>query len=84
MFMFDRKLWAQNKERFTKSYKNICPQIRQIGYAEMTDHQFLKEDRSVQQTTFATGHRVTVNFGSAVYLLPDGTRVEPLSYTFQQ
>ena len=84
MFMFDRKLWAQNKERFLKSYQNTCSQIRKFGYAEMTDHRFLTADRSVQQTTFATGHRVTVNFGSTTHLLPDGARVEPLSYTLQQ
>lgn len=49
----------------------------------MTDHRFLTADRSVQQTTFATGHRVTVNFGTSAHLLRDGTRVEPLSFTLQ-
>jgi hypothetical protein len=84
MFMFDKKLWTQNKERFVMSYKNICPTVRQVGYAEMTDHRFLTRDRSVQQTSFATGHRVTVNFGSTAHLLPDGTRVAPLGFAVQQ
>ena len=38
----------------------------------MTDHRILTADRSVQQTAFANGVRVTVNFGAADYAMPDG------------
>jgi len=80
MFMFDRGLWEQNKERFARSYKNICDVTRAVGYAEMTGHSFLTPDRDVQQTTFANGVTVTVNFGDKPYRLPDGKEIESMSY----
>jgi hypothetical protein len=46
----------------------------------MTDHKFLTPDRDVQQTTFANGVTVTVNFGDKTYRLPDGKEVESMSY----
>jgi hypothetical protein len=67
MFMFDRKSWEANKARFVQSYTNTCPLARAVGYQEMTDHRFLTPDRAVQQTRFANGVTVTVNFGDAVY-----------------
>jgi hypothetical protein len=80
MFMFDSRLWEQNKERFAQSYKNICNVTRAVGYAEMTDHRFLTSDRDVQQTTFANGITVTVNFGEKPFRLPDGKEIEPMGY----
>jgi hypothetical protein len=80
MFMFDRALWQENKARFVQSYRNICPLVRRVGYSEMTDHRFLTPDRSVQQTTFANGATVTVNFGSAAFHFPDGTLLEPMGF----
>jgi len=75
MFMFNRKLWAENRDRFVQSYKAACPVARAVGYAEMTDHRFLTPDRSVQQTVFAGGVTVTVNFGDKPFRLPDGKEV---------
>jgi hypothetical protein len=49
----------------------------------MTDHRFLTPDRNVQQTTFANGATVTVNFGSTAFQLPDGTRLEPMGFRVQ-
>ncbi len=84
MFMFDRKLWQEQKDRFVQSYRNICPIVRRVGYQEMTDHRFLTADRSVQQSRFANGVTVTVNFGDTPWRGPDGHtlpargfRVEP-------
>ena len=81
MFMFDRKLWSQDKARFVQSYKNTCPFVRKVGYSEMTDHRFLRADRSVQQTTFANGQVVTVNFGDSDFSLPDGHVIRPMSFS---
>jgi len=72
MFMFDRALWNQNKARFVQSYQQIEPIVRAVGYSEMTDHRLLTTDRSVQQTVFADGTTVTVNFGSQPWSFPDG------------
>ena len=80
MFMFNRGIWEKNKSRFVRSYKDVCTVARAAGYAEMTDHRFLTPDRDVQQTKFANGVMVTVNFGDKVYVLPDGKRVEPMGY----
>jgi len=80
MFMFDRKLWAEKRDRFAQSYRNTCPYVRAVAYAEMTDHGFLAPDRSVQQTAFAKGVTVTVNFGPAAFKLPDGAEVKPMAF----
>jgi hypothetical protein len=80
MFMFDRKLWTRDQARFVQSYKNTCPYVRQAADAEMTDHRFLTRDRSVQQTAFANGQIVTVNFGPAPWRLPDGRQLEPMGF----
>ena len=80
MFMFDRTLWAKNKDRFATSYRNSCEVARAVGYAEMTDHRFLTADRSLQQTVFANGVAITVNFGDKVHRLPDGTDIKPMDY----
>ncbi len=80
MFMFDRNSWTRDKARFAQSYRNTCPYARQAGYAEMLDHRFLKPDRSVQQTVFANGQVVTVNFGPAPWPMPDGSNLQPMGF----
>jgi len=79
MFMFNHEFWEKNKERFARSYKNVCSVARAVGCAEMTDHRFLTPDRDVQQTTFANGITVTVNFGEKSYRLADGKEITPMS-----
>jgi hypothetical protein len=79
MFMFNRDLWQKNRDRFVQSYKATCPVARAAGYAEMTDHKFLSADRAVQQTAFANGVRVTVNFGDKPFRLPDGVEIPAMS-----
>jgi hypothetical protein len=80
MFMFTRQGWNENKNRFARSYNNVCKVARAVGYAEMTDHRFLTPDRNVQQTRFANGTTVTVNFSSEPYNLPNGEKLEPMGY----
>ncbi|SDU15621.1 Carbohydrate binding domain-containing protein [Verrucomicrobium sp. GAS474] len=84
MFMFDRAGWDKNKERFAQSYRNVAPAVRAVGYSEMTNHRFLTLDRNVQQTTFANGTVVTVNFGSQPYRTPGGTLLAPLGFRVDQ
>jgi hypothetical protein len=78
MFMFNRARWQADRDRFVRSWRTTGPVARAVGYAEMTDHRFLTADRSVQQTAFAGGVTVTVNFGAAAHRLPDGTEVPPM------
>jgi hypothetical protein len=78
MFMFGRSLWEANKPRFVRSYENTCPHVRHTGYQEMVDHKFLTKDRNVQQTRFANGITITVNFGSDDYHASGGSIIKPL------
>jgi hypothetical protein len=80
MFMFNRQVWGQYKDRFVQSYKTVCPIVREVGYAEMVEHRFLTPDRDVQQTSFANGVTITVNFGNKPYQLPDGHTVDSMRY----
>jgi len=80
MFMFDRSLWESSKSRFVHSYRNTSLHVRQVGYQEMTDHIFLTKDRSVQQTHFANGVSVTVNFGTDDYQSSDGRKIKPTQF----
>jgi hypothetical protein len=77
MFMFDINLWRAQKERFVQSYRNTCPYVRAAGYSEMMDHRFLTPDRNVQQTVFANGVTITVNFGETPYTLASGETLKP-------
>ncbi len=78
MFMFTRKSWEANRDRFVQSYKTAAAVARATGYAEMLSHEWLTSDHAVQRTRFANGVVVTVNFGGMPYLLPDGTNLPPL------
>ncbi len=80
MFMFNGKIWRQNRDRFVESYKTTAPVARATGYVEMLSHRWLTPDHAVQQTRFANGVAVTVNFGEKPHTLADGTTLEPLAH----
>jgi len=80
MFMFNRKIWAENRDRFAKSYKTAAPVARAAGYAEMLSHRWLTDDHAVQETRFAGGVVVVVNFGDKPYKPADGTEIPPLGF----
>lgn len=80
MFMFDRKFWDANKARFAQSYQNTCPIVRDVATSEMTDHRFLTPNRDVQETTYANGIAVTVNFGATPHRLASGETVAAMGY----
>ena len=66
---------GKRTRRFVQSYRATSPIARATAESEMTDHRFLTSDRFVQQTAFANGVRVTVNFGDTVYRMEDGTEL---------
>ena len=84
MYIFDHRLWSEQKDRFVRSYRTTCPVARQTGYSEMTDHRALTADRRVQRSTFADGTVVTVNFGDAPYRLEDGRTLAPQTHDVTQ
>ncbi len=79
MYMFDDAFWRRNRDRFLDSYRTAGPVARATGYVEMVSHRWLTPDHAVQQTRFANGVVVTVNFGDRDYQLPDGKILGPLT-----
>ncbi len=79
MFIFDHRHWRENKALFQKSYALTAPIARRTGYSEMLDHRALTKDRSVQQSVFADGTCVTVNFGERPFRMANGGELAPLS-----
>ena len=80
MYIFNNRQWKEDKEKFVRSYRITSPVARATGYSEMLDHRILSPDRTVQQSRFADGTVVTVNFGDAPYSLPDGTTLAARSH----
>ncbi len=78
MLLFNRQLWSKNRDRFVKSYQTATPVARATGYAEMLSHRWLTEDHTVQETRFANGVTVTVNFGDRPHRLADDATLPPL------
>jgi hypothetical protein len=77
MFMFNRKEWESDRARFVRSYETATPVAHRTMFHEMTDHRWLAPDGSVQQSSFADGTVVTVNFGATAFRLPDGRDLAP-------
>jgi len=53
--------WDQ--EELFQSLDHVDKWHEKIGTAEMTDHQFLDENYTVEQTAFSTGDKIICNFG---------------------
>jgi hypothetical protein len=79
MFMFNRAIWRANRDRFVESYRAATPVAHATAYSEMVSHRWLTADHSVQETEFANGVIVTVNFGDSSFAMPDGSVLEGLS-----
>ena len=73
MYVFNSRQWTEDKEKFVRSYRLTSPIARATGYSEMLDHRILSPDRAVQESRFADGTVVTVNFGDAPFTLADGS-----------
>ena len=84
MYLFRAEDWPKWKERIVESYRAVVPVARGVGYAEMTDHRWLTADRTVQQTRFANGWVVTVNFGSQPFRLRPGRVVQPEGFLVER
>jgi len=80
MFMFNRRIWEDNRDRFVESYQTATPVARATGYHEMLSHRWLTADHAVQETRFANGVVVTVNFGDKPFALANGSVLAPLSH----
>lgn len=81
MFMFINDsvtFWKTYKERYLQSYRNIVEGVlSKTAGQEMIRHDFLTEDKSVQQTTFSNGVQITVNFGTNLFTTTSGESIAP-------
>lgn len=83
MFMFNGKIWQENRERFARSYKTIAPVARATGYREMLSHEWLTEDHTIQQSRFGGGVVVTVNLGDKPFAMSGGESLAPGEHRVQ-
>lgn len=78
-----RRLWDRHKAAMLASYRTISTVRKRIGFAEMMNHGWLTEDRSVQFTDWNTGDRVIVNFGDRPFTRPSKNPVAPRSFVLE-
>lgn len=62
MYIFNYTQWTRRKAEFVESWKRVGGIARDSGFSEMTSHRALTPDREVQETRFANGLVVTVDF----------------------
>ncbi len=72
--------WERVKERYLRTYRQVCGWHAKIGFDELQQHRFLSADRLVQQSRFSSGWTVVVNFGDRVWEDPRGFEVKPGSF----
>ena len=63
LWNLDRERWEEYKNTFIESYQNVCPWLQQIAYDELVSHRFVSPDHKVQESVFASGKMIVVNFG---------------------
>jgi hypothetical protein len=84
MWHIDRRLWESHKEDYIASYRAIASVRAKIGFAGMTDHGWLTNDRSVQYSDWDTGDRVIVNFGKEPFQRPGKQTVKAASFVLER
>lgn len=60
--------WERDRAEVVRSYRATVPIVRAVAYQEMTGHEFLTADRSVQRTTWSDGSETIANFGKTPYI----------------
>ena len=64
MYVFDYSHWREHREEFIRSWRTVGGIARKTGFSEMVSHRVLNRERSVQETQFADGSVVTVDFST--------------------
>ena len=75
MYLFTRPVFDGIQEKLAESVKVATPAARETFGVAMTEYRWLTPDRLVQQSAFANGYRVTVNFGDRPYRMKDGSEL---------
>ena len=64
MYIFDYAQWNDRKKMFVESWDRVGRIARMSGFSEMISHRCISSDRSLQETRFANGLVVTVDFAT--------------------
>ncbi len=83
MYLFTRQVFEGIEGRLAESVKVTTPIARGTFGVQMTDYRWLTADRLVQQSEFANGVRVTVNFGEKAFRMADGFMLEAHGHRFE-
>ena len=75
MYLFTKAVFDGIQDRLAESVKVAAPAARETFGVAMTEYRWLTPDRLVQQSAFANGLRVTVNFGERPYRMKDGSEL---------
>lgn len=78
IYSLDVSNWEKLKGKIAASYAKIAPLAQRVGFAKMTNFEYLSADKFVQKSTFDNGVYVIVNFGEKPFTTDDGRVVEPL------
>ena len=62
MYIFDYAQWKERKAEFVESWKRVGEIARSTGFSEMVSHRALNAERTLQETRFANGTVVAVDF----------------------
>jgi len=80
IFVVHKRYLADQGARILQSHRLICGFAEKAAGSEMLAHRFLTPDRLVQETRYASGWAVVVNFRrDKPHTMPDGTAVAPHS-----
>jgi len=72
------------RARILRTYRDVCGWTEKVGGVDMVDHRYLTSDRTVQETRFANGWSVVVNFSKdREWQAADRTPLPPLSFRTQ-
>lgn len=77
IYSVDVARWNALKEQIAESYKRCAPVAEKVGFAKMTNFEYLTADKKVQRTTFGNGYKVVANFSEKPFKLPGGGVVAP-------
>lgn len=83
MYFFTRQVFEGIQGRLAESVKVTTPVARATFGVRMTDYRWLTADRLVQQSRFANGVSVTVNFGERSFTMADGFVLPPRGHRFE-
>lgn len=83
MYLFTKPVFKAIQTQLATSVRVTTPVARATFGVPMTDYRWLTPDRLVQQSAFANGVRVTVNFGERPFTMRDGFTLAARGHRFE-